>query len=404
MRFPKLSELDKDQSAIYNGAPPDGTVLIVGPPGTGKSVIAFHRAHLLQQIGRSPRLIMYNKVLVQYTSNRGNVAAKAQVSTLHSWAYGWWKRVVRCGHARPPMVDADRYQHDWTAMQVEAVKQATSQGGAQAINWGHLVIDEGQDFPPSMYACLQLAMNVANASGAQPALAVTVLADENQRLEPSKNSKIDEIRQSLGLHADDRNVFSLTKNYRNTRQVAEFAGSFYVGLPTGKPTTPTRTGDLPIVSLVARDTHGKFLNACTEKIVRYAKLRRTEEIAVLVMRERVRESIFNRMKAKLDGEKIEVQSYSRAAQLRAENLSFDKPGHVTVLNAASAKGLEFDAVFVVDPGALMSTGSSDLNVKMTLYVLCSRARSFLNVMLLQDDNAAKLLQWVPDALYEKEDL
>lgn len=405
MRFPKLSELDKDQSAIYNGAPPEGTVLIVGPPGTGKSVIAFHRAHLLQQIGRSPRVIMYNKVLARYTSNRGNIASEVRVSTLHSWAYGWWNRVVERGNARPPMIDGDRFAHDWTAMQVEAAKRASSQGGAQAVNWGHLVIDEGQDFPRSMYTCLHLTLSVANASGAEPKLAVTVLADENQRLTPSKNSTIEEIRQALGLHAGDRNVFSLKKNYRNTRQVAEFARSFYAGLPTGMPAPPTRKGDLPVVSMVARDTHGKFLNACAEKIAMYAKAYRTEEIAVLAMQDKVRESMFNRMKAKLHGEKIEVQSYSSSdEELRVDDLTFDKPGHVTVLNAASAKGLEFDAVFIVDPGVLMSNGSADLNVKMTLYVLCSRARSFLNVMLLDDDNAQKLLQWVPDALYEKEEL
>lgn len=405
MRFPKLSELDRDQSAIYNGAPPEGTVLIVGPPGTGKSVIAFHRAHLLEQIGRSPRVIMYNKVLVQYTSSRGNVASNVKVSTLHNWAYGWWIRVVRNNRARPPTVAGNRFTHDWTAMQLEAVRQATSDSGARAVNWGHLIIDEGQDFPPSMYACLQLTMNVANATGAQPKLAVTVLADENQRLEPSRNSKIDEIRQALGLHVDDRNVFHLNKNYRNTREVAKFAACFYVGLATGKPTNPTRTGDLPMVSVIARDTHGKFLNACADKIAMYAKLRRTEEVAVLTMKEKARESIFNRIRTKLEGESIEVQSYSSSNEaLRAQDLAFDRPGHVTVLNAASAKGLEFDAVFIVDPGALMSAGSGDLNVKMTLYVLCSRARSYLNVMLLGDDNARRLMEWVPDALYRKEDL
>jgi DNA helicase IV len=406
VRFPKLSELDRDQSAIYNGAPPEGTVLIVGPPGTGKSVIAFHRAHLLQQMGRSPRVIMYNKVLARYTSNRGNVASKVPVSTLHSWAYGWWNKVGGGRRALPPTVDGDRYAHDWTAMQVQAVKQARSQGGAHAVNWGHLVIDEGQDFPAAMYVCLQLTMNVANTSGAQPKLAVTVLADENQRLAPSKNSTIDEIRQSLGLHVGDRNVFFLKKNYRNTREVAEFAGSFYAGLPTGKPTTPSRSGDLPTVSIVAQETHGQFLNACAEKIARYAKSRRTEEIAVLAMKDKVRESMFNRLKAKLQGERIEVQSYSSSnGQLRdAEALTFDRPGHVTVLNAASAKGLEFDAVFIIDPGALMSAGSAEINVKMTLYVLCSRARSFLNVMLLEDNHAKHLLQWLPSALYETEHL
>ncbi len=405
MRFPKLTELDKDQSAIYNGAPPEGTVLIMGPPGTGKSVIAFHRAHLLQQIGRKPRVIMYNKVLVRYTSSRGNVAASVPVSTLHNWAFSWWRQVAGTGHAAPPTVDGDRFAHDWTAIQIEAAKRATHPGGAAAVNWGHLIIDEGQDFPPSMYTCLHLAMSVANASGATPPLAVTVLADENQRLMASRNSTIAQIQQSLGLHASDHNVFSLKKNYRNTRQVAEFAGSFYVGLATGKPTTPSRSGDLPVVSLIARDSDGQFLDACAEKVTRYAKVHRTQEIAVLAMRDKVRRSMFNRLKAKLNGEPIEVQSYARADdELKAENLSFDEPGRVTVLNSASAKGLEFDAVFVVDPGALMVLGSGDIDVKMTLYVLCSRSRSFLNVMLLDDDKAEKLLQWVPAGLYEKEDL
>ena len=132
MRFPKLSELDRDQSAIYNGAPPEGTVLIAGPPGTGKSVIAFHRAHMLQQVRRNPRVLMYNKVLARYTSNRGNVASQVQVSTLHSWAYGWWNKVAKRRTAGPPTVDGDRFAHDWTAMQVEAAKLASMAPFAKA--------------------------------------------------------------------------------------------------------------------------------------------------------------------------------------------------------------------------------------------------------------------------------
>ena len=403
MRLPKLSELDRDQSAIYNGAPPEGTVLIMGPPGTGKTVIAFHRAHLLSEIGRNPRVIMYNKVLAKYASSRGNVAQKVEVSTLHKWAYGWWRKIG--GNSQPPTVDGDRFAHDWFAIQGAAAQKVASLKGANLVNWGHLIIDEGQDFPPSMYECLNLTMKIANSFGSKPSLALTVLADENQRLTPTRNSKIEEIRVSLGLHVSDRNVFSLKKNYRNSREVAEFAGCFYVGLATGIPTTPTRSGDKPVVSLVSRDSIGKFLNACVDKIVRYAKVHRTQEIAVIVMRDKIRSSMYNRLKEKFNEENIEVQSYtSREDQeLPAELLSFDKPGHITVINAASAKGLEFDAVFIVDPCALMAAaGSEDLNVKMTLYVLCSRARAFLNVMLLEDDNAKKLLQWVPTGLYERE--
>jgi DNA helicase IV len=257
-----------------------------------------------------------------------------------------------------------------------------------------------------MYACLYLTMTLANAAGADPKLAVTVLADENQRLTPAKNSTITEIRQNLGLHVSDRNVFVLTKNYRNTRQIAEFARCFYVGLSTGVPSMPSRAGDLPMVSVVAADTHKRFLTVCAEKIAKYAKLRRTEEIAVLVMRDAVRIRILNRLKSRLSDEKIKIQSYSGSDEEYndVEALTFDKPGHVTVLNSASAKGLEFDAVFIVDPAALMSSGSADLYARMTLYVLCSRARSFLNVMLLKDENASNLMLSVSGKLYEKEEL
>jgi DNA helicase-2/ATP-dependent DNA helicase PcrA len=402
MRFPKLTELDKDQNEIYNGAPPEGTVLIIGPPGTGKTVIAFHRAQMLSRLRRNPRVIMYNKVLSQYTSSRGNVAPDVEVQTLHAWMYNWWKKSIR-GLSDPPCVDGDRFNHDWNAIQDAALKKAGVTSGAQHVNWGHLIIDEGQDFPPSMYACLTNVMTVANANGCSPKLAVTVLADENQRLHPGSNSNIEEIRQNLLL--GPKNFFHLKKNYRSTKQIAEFASCFYVGLRTGKPIAPSSIGELPVVSWVDRDTEGKFLDACATKIARYADSRRTEEIGVLTIRDKVRSSIFNRLNAKLEEKKIKIQSYSsKDEDLKATNLEFDIPGRVTVINSASAKGLEFDTVFLVDPGALVSLGSGDLDAKMAMYVLSSRPRRFLNVMLVEDANSKKLMKDVPEAIYEKENL
>jgi DNA helicase IV len=348
--------------------------------------------------------MMFNKVLAKYTSNRGGVAPGVQVSTLHKWVYGWWMAVAGRG-AKPPTVDGDGWAHDWGQMQMRALQVAATSSGAQRLNWGHLIIDEGQDFPPSMYSGLRMIMDVANARGAEPRLALTVLADENQRLTPNRNSTIDEVRVNLGLHSDDRNVFSLKKNYRNTKEIAKFAESFYAGLPSGKPEPPRRTGELPVVSLVASETHDKFLTACAEKIAKYAKLRRTEEIAVLVMGNRERAKVLNRLKGRLEGSGVVLQSYaSKDEEWPADALQFDTPGHLTVLNYNSAKGLEFDAVFVVDPGKLMNGGSSELNVKMALYVMCSRARTMLNVMLVDDVHGREMLRWVPDGACELESL
>lgn len=406
MRFPSLSQLDRDQTAIYQGAPPDGTILIVGPPGTGKSVIAFHRAQYLSSLARAPRVMMFNKVLARYASNRGEVASKVPVSTLHSWAYRWWK-LIEGPRAKPPFLDGDKFAFDWAAMQQKAVPVIISKAGMKQANWGHLIIDEGQDFPPAMFGALKVMMDVANSIGTTPQLGVTVLADENQRLTPNKNSSIAEIRVNLGLDAALGKVFTLTKNYRNTREIAAFAASFYVGLGSGKPELPQRSGDLPVVSLIARDTHDKFLTACADKIARYAKLKRTEEIAVLVMGNQERTKIVNRLKARMESSGVMLQTYaSQDEACPAEQLEFDTPGHLTVLNYNSAKGLEFDAVFLIDPGKLMDGGSSELAAKMATYVMCSRARSMLNVMLVDAPAARTLLSCVPSqhGLYEMETL
>ncbi|MNY74656.1 hypothetical protein D3C86_2137330 [compost metagenome] len=54
----------------------------------------------------------------------------------------------------------------------------------------------------------------------------------------------------------------------------------------------------------------------------------------------------------------------------------------------------------------MDGGSSELAAKMATYVMCSRARSMLNVMLVDAPAARALLSCVPsqDGLYEMETL
>ena len=397
MKFPALTELDKDQEAIYEGAPRTGTILIVGPPGTGKTVIAFHRAHYLQGRGHQVKVLMFNKVLKHYTGRR-DVADGVDVSTVHSWANTWWR-----GFNGPapgiPRVAGDRWEYDWGKIRERALLLLAQGKKPSAMAWGHLLIDEGQDFRPEMYGTLNFIMALVNGSnGTKPRKsdAITVLADDNQRLVEGRNSTVEQIRQALLLHESDKNVFRLKKNYRNTKEIARFAARFYVGNRSGIPLLPEKKGALPTVYTVGRDTEGKNLNAIADKIATYAKLR-NEEIGVLVPDNKIRTSMRNRLRAKL-GDRVKVQSYAADDKSDPiEDLVFDEAGCITVLNYNSAKGLEFDAVFVVDPGRLVTASLPPLHLKMTLYVMCSRARTTLGLMLVKDNSLESLLEWIGPA-------
>lgn len=428
MRMPNSRQISEEQQDIFEEAPIDGVILVSGPPGTGKTVIAFLRAQTIAKRKQDVVVLMYNRVLRRYTENvASEIEGSVESRTMHSWFPEWWRKhripqdatssartlileddkaYLNCpfkdrlvikenggqwdsnkwnpfddrrqngmwyvplssyqadpkaygtwtGTSFEP-VEIKKWQYDWLALRDQYLDLDEDQG----IDWGHLIIDEAQDFEPGMYSFLRMAgMQLENGG-------ITILADENQRLEESRHSSLQDIRTALKIKPDRE--FRLTKNFRNTRQIAEVARCFYVGLETGIPELPDKKGSRPVL-LNSANTGQQI-----DYIGNYLQFRGALEVGVIVDSNSDRSYFFEKLSESLPN--YTVQTYTRDDPWGSDTLTFDKQGVVTVLHRKSCKGLEFDTVFVPQ---LQNVAVEDADItafKMNMYVICSRARTEL---------------------------
>lgn len=364
MRLPSEADLSLEQREICQ-APLTGTSLVIGPPGSGKTVVAMFRKQAASKLGVNCEVAVHNRVLRRY-AGLGN--------TFRDWLRKWWK--TSTAGARMPqyrsegrqwVVDFERASH---LLMTEYREVAKSEG-----NWGHLILDEAQDFSQAAHTMLARVPGVIFCDyepRGRPSM--TILADENQRI-TDENSTLDEIIEAHDLLESE--VYKLTKNYRNTREIAEVARYFHVGAGSGVPDLPVRRGNKP--QLILRETSDQAVS----RIVNYATLHPEEEIGVLVQYRNLQKRIYNKLKHQLSSTGLKVQLYD--SKLKNEDcLAFDEPGTITVLCYSSSKGLEFDTVFLPELQALRLTGVDEDYAKMNLYVMCSRARSNLILMVSSD--------------------
>ena len=389
MRLPSESQLSREQREVI-AAPTEGTILVIGPPGSGKTVVAMLRGRALRKRRQRVALVVFNNVLTRYTGNE---------LTFQTWLKDWWKRAT--GALFPTNQGYDpNGRRTWSQDHAKAIDLALGDKKAALTrlgHWGHLILDEAQDFPREAHRLLfqvQQRIFAELAEDERPSLCL--LADENQRITDA-NSTMQQIRESHAF-LTDQEVYQLTGNYRNTEPIASFAAHFYVGLPTGIPKLPKTKGDKPRVSIADLDT-------AADRIVTYATNRPNEEIGVFVKYTKTRKKLFNKLTYRLTNTPIRVQTYGSDSKWHneASELVFDEHGVVTVLCFASAKGLEFDAVFLPELQTIDVKGGERDTIRMNLYVMCSRARTRL--WLFIDDTSRTHDVWKllpPQDLWVKE--
>ncbi|OLT29172.1 hypothetical protein BJF83_00765 [Nocardiopsis sp. CNR-923] len=214
-------DLSSGQQEVLHDLPFDGNHVVSGPPGSGKSVIAVHRAAMLALTGAPATLLCRSNLLRQHVARATcELGPDVKVATVHSWLRSWYERAVG---GRPPTHTPGGFDFDWPALLTEAM------GAGELPSIGALVVDEGQDLPVGFYRLCRLA-------GAR----VTVLADEYQTITESR-STTDEIRRVLAAEE-----VRLAENHRTSRPIADLAEHFRLG--GADPLLPERDGPLPVMA------------------------------------------------------------------------------------------------------------------------------------------------------------
>jgi len=341
-RLPGEEDLNKDQDKIYD-FPENGQFLIVGGPGTGKSVVALLRA-LKYHKNNDYVFLTYNKVLQSATNQLVNINLKNW--TIYHWFY---KLQYKLTNEFMPEISGFKPDYDEVIERFKALDFEH-----RTI---HLIIDEAQDMPPKFYETL-MYLGIEN---------LFIVADQNQQITDEHSNRQD-LTDLLALDTSD--VIELKENYRNSHPIALFASYFFTDRSSPLPSLPSKSKPSLGVPTLYEYEH---FNDCIKMILREADKDDRNLIGVVVANDSIRDDYvlaLDSLDIILDNSRPLISSYSNKNK---ENVNIDfSEGGIVVLNDKSIKGLEFDIVFIIVDGFKIYNNDID-SMKKRFYVMSSRA-------------------------------
>ncbi|ROP29458.1 DNA helicase IV [Couchioplanes caeruleus] len=235
-------------------------------------------------------------------------------------------------HVRDGVQEVSTYADRQAAARAQAVRREEDYR-----DYAHVVVDEAQDVSP-------LQWRMIGRRGAYASW--TIVGDPAQTAWPGDVAELDRARDRA-LGSRKRNTYALTTNYRNSSEIfAVAAGVIRTIMPDlPLPRAVRSTGVEPIDQIVAAADLPDVVRHATEKHV-----------------------------ADVDGTIGVITPVPRRDEMAAWVAGL--PERVRVVTALEAKGMEYDAVVLVEPAEI----ATDASGVRTLYVALSRATQRLTTI------------------------
>lgn len=355
LRLPTYDDLSRNakQLEVYE-TPARESVFVVGPPGSGKTVLAIHRSMLLVEAGCPVVFITFNRMLRRLTEELAK--RPIQAMTMHKFVSRHYQK-----HKRENAPRVRQYIYDWSKMRDELKKSGIK---PEAM---HLVVDEGQDLPNQFYQ--YMVKHVASN--------FSIFADEDQTITKLRSS-LRQIKAMTGLEEP----IILNGNHRNTPHIASVAQHFFVGNTPVPIVHRSASGELP------RFVPYVCLENAADRIANWNNSR-GGRIGVVVARNDTGSELQRLLQQRLKRERVDMYSFDMKNE---DSIDILAPG-ITVLNEKSVKGQEFDTVFVMEIDQFLMR-TEDV-AKRTMYMLCSRARDNLFLMSQVSQLSPALMSRLP---------